>query len=746
MSDVRGAPSKKQQELERVGVLVVHGIGQQRTYEHLVATARNIAQSLKDDNSHGSLDVQISISTSPDAAFRADQKIWSSRTSAPVIITVKNQIGFITQIELHEVWWADLGEPTTLGTLLQFWYWGLSLWAIQGYFKNTLHDEKTQNCKRYPQTGKEQITCLERLILFGVSLIAWLILPLLATISRGLSIFDIRILPLDVLSQYLSRVRIFQQSVRNAPGTLEDFDQPPRVPIRRRMIESLVKMALAKYNRWYILAHSQGTVLAFNGLMELEQMLPNYLPKDLWKKAQKALGKKAPEGEEARGVMYPKRPHWLEDNDLICRKKLFKNLHGFLTYGSPLKKFARLWPAIVYLNKDEKVFDHRFEWINIYDPTDPIAGPVMKIFDPLPLEDPVPPTKHPTEDYRAPNPSDIAYRSPSIHLISHTTYLSSNKRGNQLLAKKVSRWLLYGHCFEKECFPKIGGFKNSLWVLTRIIIWLVIGFFSAAISNFLFYHFLVFTGLKTWIDWISNQLHLNFKYYVPGILYYFPSGIQITVVLAVFMVILAGIVKFIEQRLVSPRNSYKAGSDLENFFQQNRNNKFKRDKIYEKFSFYSKKTIEQALNKLEEEKVLEKLEEDLFTFPHVRIVMTSEESDCLKKESKGSRDRMLLICDFTREITSSINEHVKVQEEIEQTQEGIKSIDIRSSKIRHIFCIARKKPRDVDPENQNAQSPLWIAELNPLKDSDKTLIVCYKVDADKSKVDYTVTILESKWE
>ena len=56
------------------------------------------------------------------------------------------------------------------------------------------------------------------------------------------------------------------------------------------------------------------------------------------------------------------------------RAKVFSCLRGLLTYGSPLDKFAAIWPARVPNNRGEPVFSKDTEWINIYDSTDPVAG------------------------------------------------------------------------------------------------------------------------------------------------------------------------------------------------------------------------------------------------------------------------------------------------------------------------------------------------------------------------------------
>ena len=43
----------------------------------------------------------------------------------------------------------------------------------------------------------------------------------------------------------------------------------------------------------------------------------------------------------------PRRPGWLAPTDIAYRSVIFKHLAGILTYGSPLEKFAGLWPALV---------------------------------------------------------------------------------------------------------------------------------------------------------------------------------------------------------------------------------------------------------------------------------------------------------------------------------------------------------------------------------------------------------------
>lgn len=90
----------------------------------------------------------------------------------------------------------------------------------------------------------------------------------------------------------LSAVKLYNQRRRFGPGlwwAREDFldtvGQPPRVSLRRRMIRALCDVACQPYTRWYVLAHSQGSVVAFNGLMETAYSWPGYLDSERWAKA-----------------------------------------------------------------------------------------------------------------------------------------------------------------------------------------------------------------------------------------------------------------------------------------------------------------------------------------------------------------------------------------------------------------------------------------------------------------------------
>ena len=208
-------------------------------------------------------------------------------------------------------------------------------------------------------------------------------------------------------------------------GTLEDPDMPVRTTIRRRMVSAMVDLAAAGHDRWYVVAHSLGSVLAFNALQELELALPNYLTEKHWTEVPDSLKTTSayvpPDATPNIDEMMPRRPTWLSDDDAISREALFAKLRGFVTYGCPLDKFAALWPKIVPLNRQSAVFAEDAEWLNLYDATDPVAG-CLDAFPAL--------RRHQQADPKriALKPKNIACRASPAFLLSHVRYFTPRRR------------------------------------------------------------------------------------------------------------------------------------------------------------------------------------------------------------------------------------------------------------------------------------------------------------------------------
>lgn len=467
------------QKPTRIGVLLVHGIGEQSKFENIEGIVRNIVTDLQSD-SDSKLKVRIIVNTSDTSNYYASQETWlDDDEHEPVIVEIINEQGEVTELAFREVWWADLDEPVSIKTQLSFWGWALSLWARKPYANLKYSTKDKMRSPTYGNTESSDIKIIDRLRFFLVSVIVLLLMPLLSFLSVILRrVLGIDFRP-DILIQYLGDVKLYQQNKRQGKGPLVDLGQRPRVSIRRRMVKGLVKMALGNYDRWYVLSHSLGTVVAFNGLMETDAALPNYLNKNLWQKWQKFSNKKAEIPLESDDNMLPSRPSWLELDDIIDRKDLFKNLKGFMTYGSPLSKFAVVWPAIVPLNKDNSVFNKDFEWINIYDPTDPVSDQT-KYF------------QFETSGGKK-QPKEVAYKTEGIHLISHIKYITHNPKRTYPLVKQVSKWFLSGGDFEISPENNTGWPNESiinLYNTIRVSIGLGVGFLvawlvSLTISSFL---------------------------------------------------------------------------------------------------------------------------------------------------------------------------------------------------------------------------------------------------------------------
>jgi hypothetical protein len=528
----------------RVGILVVHGIGEQCQFEHLEEVVRNVASALQADSNLVS--VQVNVKVSGDAPYRARQQTWRGEGVATAVIEVIDKSKKQTNLEFKEVWWSDLDEPNNVKTFLSFWLWGLALWTKPPYDQRKVGTAKT-NMRLPGRTSEneeellpgrgQRLQTLHRIYLFLISFITLLLLPFLWALGRLLrSILGLEIRP-DILVEYLGDVKLYQQDAREGKGPLVDLGKtPPRSSIRRRFIKALVEMSLKKYDRWYVLSHSLGTLVAFNGLMETETALPNYLSQNLWKRWCRKYPNQSKAKEsltvEQIEKMLPPRPNWLAPDDRIDRRELFCNLKGFMTYGSPLSKFAVLWPAIVPLNRDESVFSQDFEWINVFDPTDPVSDFTRFFTSKQGQESPL-------------TPREISYKAGQIHLLSHGQYLTFNSKRKNPLVRQVAQWLLSGEEFQEPPeplnqqdkfyhrlgwpIPKVGGKDSlivSLYFGLGIFIWLVLGIIISfvlsrivpwslsQISRFLAQLPLNMDALNTGLSQINRFLSNPFSYVV----------------------------------------------------------------------------------------------------------------------------------------------------------------------------------------------------------------------------------------
>ena len=365
--------------VEKRGLLIVHGIGQQKRFDHLKTTVLEFAELIrqfKDPPRVSVLDRTDGWKLAPGEPDPA--------SGAPVSLTLifPDNGPRDIEFECHEVWWADLGAKSGVGEVLTFWIWSLGQWGAPIYESLDCAQVRKQGLVRMPPSvaGHFRSESWARFKLAAAALAA---IFTLATWSIAKRLFSALLgqLPSPVLiEQYIGDVRTYEQRAMPGHADIADPGLPLRVGIRRRMVTEMVAMAMRDIESWHVVAHSQGSVLAYNGLTEIGHTLPNYLTERLWNQVKFCLGSdpgcvKRP--RENLPSMIPSRPGWLDYDDAINRPALFAKLEGILTYGSPLQKFAALWPRIIATATDRNDGKRPFRsiaWVNLAAPHDPVAG------------------------------------------------------------------------------------------------------------------------------------------------------------------------------------------------------------------------------------------------------------------------------------------------------------------------------------------------------------------------------------
>jgi hypothetical protein len=461
-------PKHPSGKVTRIGVILVHGIGEQRRFEHLDGQMRGLIRALHSLKECGTVQqVSVDISPAGGAAFAAQQDTWRSGKDPSITVTVdhtlnKQEPPVRARLMVHEVWWADANEPYSLAKQVRFWFWGLGVWAIPE--RPNASALGTAN-RVVPPVVLYRSWAWDRLRLWLVGAFLMLLGYSIGAVSFLLSrLLNVQMPSmLRTLANYISAVKLYNQQRRFGPGlfwkreeSLDSIDEPPRVSVRRRMIRAIADVATNRYDRWYILAHSQGTVVAFNGLMETAYAWPGYLDAERWKrlKGRAMAGPLKPNAAPPSPPFLPRRPGWAQPNEIAYRTRIFSRFSGFLTYGSPLQKFAGLWPALVPVSREKRTFSPGVSWINVYDRTDPVSGK-LNAFAGRPAD-------------CCPSPIDYGYASHWMLLVSHLNYLTHRRLPRPPtmpddLATRTVRWLLTNNTTQFVPTPTSGGWRNGTW-------------------------------------------------------------------------------------------------------------------------------------------------------------------------------------------------------------------------------------------------------------------------------------------
>lgn len=438
---------------ESVGIILVHGIGEQRRFEHLDGQTRLLLDALRIQP--GVAEVAVDIRNPGTTTFQAEHDGWSAGPEPAVSILVRWRAGEAdavreTRIGVHEVWWADVNESYSIAKQLRFWLWGLAIWAHPGKPGNSRPIAR----RHWLPAVAPGSALFDRVRLFLSSVFFALLGLSLGPIAFVMKrLFEMKTPDvLRVVTNYMSAVKLYVQRRRFGPGLwwareelLDSMGQPPRFSIRRRMVRALADVSCAHYQRWYVLAHSQGTVVAFNGLMADSYQWAGYLDEQRWN----ALVSAGLAGPPVRGAIppappiQPPPPGWARGG-IAYRRRIFRGFRGFLTYGSPLEKFAAIWTDLVHISR-ESVFSGDPPWINLYDPIDPVSGRLQAY------------SGHPPAC--CPTPRNLGYCASWWLLLAHLKYLTV-RRGRRDAASATVRWLLTDRT---DGFSGPGGWSSGNW-------------------------------------------------------------------------------------------------------------------------------------------------------------------------------------------------------------------------------------------------------------------------------------------
>ena len=366
--------------IRRIVVIVVHGIGEQRRFGSLEEVVLNLVKALR--KARPGRQVHIEVYEGDQAERHAAETSWRD---SPVRVSWLAD-GLRMEAVFREVFWADLDYPVSFTRWVRLVRWALTLPGVRifslgdGNLGTQEGDPSAHGLLSAPQlsVGRRVWVRLQLGLICCPLFVILIFANVAQTLLKRLS-FN---LPLNrILYDYLGDILLYQDWLVRG-SRVEGLDEKSRVAIRRRMVRTLVRTAAeccgdsARHEGYYLFTHSLGTVAAFNALMEPSHVLPSYLTEEEWNRL--PADWKQTRSAGAPAAQAPQRPPWLSERDALSRGKLLEKLQGFLTVGSPLDKFAGLWPAIVPVNEEKP--DNDVTWLNVSDVQD-IVGAGIDLFD-----------------------------------------------------------------------------------------------------------------------------------------------------------------------------------------------------------------------------------------------------------------------------------------------------------------------------------------------------------------------------
>lgn len=450
----------------RIGLLAVHGIGEQGRFQFLDGLVRDLDQAFR-HAAGNKASVSVSLKPALAAPLGAAAPCLSDgpEPSAEIVL-VDRERGVEVRVGIHEVWWGDIADPPTLLRPLKFLAWGLAMWAVPLKFRRALEADKPGTVGQFlveaePAEGRGFFA--RRKVQAQLFLVAYLVVVIGLVLSLGLTL--VRLVtrlklpdPVQTAIGYMSDIKLYTQPTSPDTVPLDHLGQHARFAIRARMIRGIADVAGQGYDRWWVLAHSLGSVIAFSGLMTPAGLIARYLDEARWRRLQEASVRgEAVAFRDERQVPRDTRvvcPAWLAPDQCLRRTKLLERFAGLVTYGSPLDKFAMIWPAVIPLARDQEGLAGR-PWLNFYDRTDPVAGSLDAFAK--------------AGDREAPfRPRNIGFAAHWLPLFSHLRYLSvprrNPRRAADSLAGRLARWWLDGALAPPDRQPAFEPGDDRRWL------------------------------------------------------------------------------------------------------------------------------------------------------------------------------------------------------------------------------------------------------------------------------------------
>ncbi|MGB8954405.1 MAG: hypothetical protein WCC10_03470 [Tumebacillaceae bacterium] len=328
-------------EKQRIGLLIIHGIGEQDVLDTLDTFTRNLVNSLQQTS-------------------RSQIKLTHNRMPLPGNIDDYVQLSFIddpsVEIDVHEYYWAHKMERMISYSEVLDWLQQASNGA------QTFYDENEELSRRYEQgaDGKfkkhwylKKVGWLFR-ALHAVGRATSLILP--AWLDPILRMLLSK--PAEGIIDYIGDVAIYTSSDRKSK-----FYQA-RQQVLNGAIEKIAALLRQDYDRIVVVGHSLGTVIAYDALNAVN-LLMNEDP-ELAAQHDK-LFELITLGSPLDKVAFFFREHIPKDS--YVKQLILNNVHGFRRRGLvvPLEGDAELVSNV-------RNFLSHMQWTNYWDAQDPVSG------------------------------------------------------------------------------------------------------------------------------------------------------------------------------------------------------------------------------------------------------------------------------------------------------------------------------------------------------------------------------------